>query len=66
MTISVIYKMTYPNGKIDIGQDVTDSINHLGSASSALIARLSHASNALVLQSAERFCGTLTLLYKLW
>jgi hypothetical protein len=35
----VIYKITYPNGKIYIGQDVTDSINYFGSASSKLIAQ---------------------------
>ena len=37
--MKVIYKVTYPNGKIYVGQDVTDSINYFGSASSALIAR---------------------------
>ena len=37
--MNVIYKITYPNGKIYIGQDVTDSINYFGSASSALIAK---------------------------
>jgi hypothetical protein len=36
--IRVIYKVTYPNGKIYVGQDVTDDINYFGSASSALIA----------------------------
>ncbi|RRD58008.1 GIY-YIG nuclease family protein [Comamonadaceae bacterium OH2545_COT-014] len=35
----VIYKITYPNGKIYIGQDRTDSINYFGSANSALIAK---------------------------
>lgn len=35
----VIYRITYPNGKIYVGQDRTDSINYFGSASSALIAR---------------------------
>jgi hypothetical protein len=35
----VIYKITYPNGKIYIGKDLTDSINYFGSASSALIER---------------------------
>jgi hypothetical protein len=35
----VIYKITYPNGKIYIGQDRTDSINYFGSAGSDLIAR---------------------------
>ena len=37
-TLKVIYKITYPNGKIYVGQDVTDCINYFGSASSALIA----------------------------
>lgn len=36
--MKVIYRITYPNGKIYIGQDVTNSINYFGSASSALIA----------------------------
>ena len=35
----VIYKITYPNGKIYIGKDLTDSINYFGSAESALIAK---------------------------
>jgi hypothetical protein len=35
----VIYKITYPNGKIYIGQDRTDSIGYFGSPSSELIAR---------------------------
>jgi hypothetical protein len=35
----VIYKITYPNGKIYVGQDHTDSINYFGSASSELIAK---------------------------
>ena len=37
--IKVIYKVTYPNGKIYIGKDLTHSINYFGSASSELIAR---------------------------
>lgn len=36
--MKVIYKITYPNGKIYVGQDRTDSINYFGSASDALIA----------------------------
>jgi putative N-acetylmannosamine-6-phosphate epimerase len=36
--VKIIYKITYPNGKIYIGQDVTDSINYFGSASSQIIA----------------------------
>ncbi len=38
MPVKIIYKITYPNGKIYIGQDLTDSINYFGSASSDLIA----------------------------
>lgn len=37
--LKVIYKITYPNGKIYIGQDRTNSINYFGSADGALIAR---------------------------
>ena len=33
----IIYKITYPNGKIYIGKDLTDSINYFGSAISKLI-----------------------------
>jgi hypothetical protein len=36
--VKIIYKITYPNGKIYVGQDRTDSINYFGSASSKLIA----------------------------
>jgi len=36
--MSVIYRVTYPNGKIYIGQDRTDDINYFGSADSKLIA----------------------------
>ncbi len=37
--MKVIYKITYPNGKIYVGKDLTDSINYFGSASSTLIAK---------------------------
>lgn len=37
--MKVIYKITYPNGKIYVGQDVTDNINYFGSASNTLIAK---------------------------
>ena len=33
----VIYKITYPNGKIYVGSDLTDSINYFGSANGRLI-----------------------------
>jgi hypothetical protein len=35
--IKVIYKITYPNGKIYIGQDITNSIGYFGSPKSSLI-----------------------------
>lgn len=37
--MKVVYKITYPNGKIYVGQDLTDSINYFGSASSDLVAK---------------------------
>jgi len=30
--MKVIYKITYPNGKIYIGKDLTESFNYFGSA----------------------------------
>lgn len=35
--MKIIYKITYPNGKIYVGSDLTDSINYFGSTSSDLI-----------------------------
>ncbi len=35
--MKIIYKITYPNGKIYVGSDLTDSINYFGSASSNYI-----------------------------
>ena len=37
--IKIIYKITYPNKKIYIWQDRTDSINYFGSADDNLIAK---------------------------
>jgi len=37
MEMKIVYKITYPNGKIYIGKDLTDSINYFGSADSKLI-----------------------------
>ncbi|MCE9668816.1 hypothetical protein LY474_13410 [Myxococcus stipitatus] len=34
----VVFKVTYPNGKIYIGKDLTNSINYFGSADSRYIA----------------------------
>lgn len=36
--MNVVYKITYPNGKIYVGQDRTNSINYFGSASHELVA----------------------------
>jgi hypothetical protein len=33
----LIYKITYPNGNIYIGKDLTDDLNYFGSANSRLI-----------------------------
>jgi len=35
--MKVVYKITYPNRKIYVGQDVSDSINYFGSASGRVI-----------------------------
>ena len=37
--MKVIYIITYPNGKIYIGKDLTNNINYFGSADSKLIAQ---------------------------
>lgn len=37
MTLSVIYKITYPNGKIYVGQDVTNSLGYFGSPDKRLL-----------------------------
>ena len=35
--MKVIYKITYPNGKIYVGKDLTDTLNYFGRADSKLI-----------------------------
>ncbi|HXO21536.1 MAG TPA: GIY-YIG nuclease family protein [Thermoanaerobaculia bacterium] len=35
--MKVIYKISYPNGKIYVGMDLTDSVNYFGSAENKLI-----------------------------
>jgi len=37
--MKIVYRITYPNGKIYVGSDVTDSISYFGSPNAALIAR---------------------------
>ena len=38
VAMKVIYKITYPNGKVYVGEDRTDNINYFGSANRDLIA----------------------------
>ena len=35
--MKVVYKITYPNGKIYVGKDLTGTLNYFGSANSRLI-----------------------------
>ena len=37
--MQIIYKITYPNGKIYVGKDLTNTLNYFGSANSDLIER---------------------------
>lgn len=37
--MKVIYKITYPNRQIYIGQDTTDTLNYFGSTNSKLVER---------------------------
>jgi hypothetical protein len=37
--MKVIYKITYPNGKIYIGKDLTDTITYFGTVNSGLVAK---------------------------
>jgi hypothetical protein len=39
LKVGVVYLITYPNGKIYIGQDRTDDVNYFGSADSFTIAQ---------------------------
>lgn len=58
--IKVVYKITYPNGKIYVGKDLTNDISYFGSANSAAIAadfspeqRLNFAVQREILWSSE-------------
>jgi hypothetical protein len=35
--MKVIYRITYPNGKIYVGKDLTDTISYFGSVDSRLV-----------------------------
>jgi len=39
MARKVVYKITYPNGKIYVGQDVTDTLTYFGSPDASAIAQ---------------------------
>jgi len=36
--VKIVYKVTWPNGKIYVGSDLTDTITYFGSADPAIIA----------------------------
>ena len=37
MAYKVVYKITYPNGKVYVGMDLTDTLRYFGSPNSKLI-----------------------------
>src|SRR4051794_13676299 len=37
--MKVVYKITYPNGKVYVGMDLTDTITYFGSGDSRLVAQ---------------------------
>ena len=37
--MKVVYKITYPNGKIYVGMDLTDTITYFGTVDSSLVAQ---------------------------
>ena len=36
--VGVVYKVTYPNGKIYVGKDLTNTLTYFGSVQAALVA----------------------------
>ena len=56
--MSTVYKITYRNGKIYVGQDRTDRIDYFGSANSALIA------NDFSREQGQRFTATKEILWE--
>jgi hypothetical protein len=56
--MNIVYRITYPNGKIYVGQDRTNSINYFGSASDALIA------NDFTLEQRQSFSITRDILWQ--
>lgn len=37
--MKVIYKITYPNGKIYIGKDLTNTLTYFGSVNSSIVSK---------------------------
>jgi hypothetical protein len=37
--MKIIFKISYPNGKIYVGKDLTDNINYFGTADSKIVAK---------------------------
>jgi len=57
MPTSVVYKITYPNGKIYIGQDRTNSLAYFGSPKS------DHVAADFTLEQRQRFTVTKEILW---
>jgi hypothetical protein len=55
--MKVIYKITYPNNKIYIGKDLTNSINYFGSANNELISKDFSAEIGKILRLGKRYFG---------
>ena len=53
MVRKVIYKITYPKGKIYVGKDLTDALNYFGSADSKLIEKDSRRSSGGISRAAS-------------
>ena len=62
--MKVIYKITYPNGKIYIGKDLTDTINYFGSADNKLIEKDFTKEQEKILQSEKKYCLNLKMKMK--
>jgi hypothetical protein len=56
--MKVIYKITYPNGKICVGKDLTDDIHYFGSAKSRAIANDFRRADRTNFTITKRSCGS--------
>jgi len=59
--MKVVYKITYPNGKIYIGKDLTGTLNYFGSANSRLLRKILRWSSNVISQLERKSCGNLKL-----